>query len=75
MEAFNEFITELDLIDMPLHGRKFTWSRLEGTIMSRLDRFLSQTTLNGVFTRDYQIISLFFFAILCKIGVQNLSVC
>lgn len=34
MESFNEFILRLDLFDLPLHGRKFTWSRSCGSAMS-----------------------------------------
>ncbi|PNX67081.1 cysteine-rich receptor-like protein kinase, partial [Trifolium pratense] len=37
---FDEFILESDLIDLPLHGRRFTWCRVGGSSMSRIDRFL-----------------------------------
>lgn len=40
MEEFSEFIEELDLIDQPLTGRKYTWHRANKTCMSRLGRFL-----------------------------------
>lgn len=40
IEEFNYFITEMDLVDVPLLGRKFTWYQADGTAMSRLDRFL-----------------------------------
>lgn len=40
MEEFNEFIEDLDLIDLPLTGRKYTWHRSNGSCMSRIDRFL-----------------------------------
>ncbi|CAK8571494.1 unnamed protein product [Lathyrus sativus] len=40
MEGFDEFIVEADLVDLPLIGRRFTWSNLEGSFMSRIDRFL-----------------------------------
>lgn len=37
---FQSFIDELDLIDLPVLGKKFTWFRPDGSAMSRLDRFL-----------------------------------
>lgn len=36
---FNLFIEGMNLIDLPLRGRKFTWVRPNGS-QSRLDRFL-----------------------------------
>jgi hypothetical protein len=38
--GFDEFITDTELIDLPLHGRRFTWSRGDGSCMSRIDRIL-----------------------------------
>lgn len=37
---FNEFIDDCVVIDLPLNGRKFTWFKEDGRLMSRLDRFL-----------------------------------
>jgi exonuclease III len=37
---FNMFIEDNNLVDLPLHGRKFTWFKGDGLSMSRLDRFL-----------------------------------
>lgn len=38
---FNELLLELDLIDLPLRGRNYTWSNTrEHPTMARLDRFL-----------------------------------
>lgn len=37
---FNEFVEDMDLTDLPLIGRKYTWHRANGRCMSRLDRFL-----------------------------------
>jgi hypothetical protein len=37
---FNQFIEENNLVDLPLHGRQFTWFKGDGLSMSRLDRFL-----------------------------------
>lgn len=39
-EDFNDFIDDMELVDIPLLGRKFTWVRPNGRQMSRLDRFL-----------------------------------
>ncbi|KAL8490074.1 hypothetical protein ACS0TY_025825 [Phlomoides rotata] len=40
MNAFDEFIRNSGLIDLPLHGRSFTWYRPDGTCKNRLDRIL-----------------------------------
>nr|KYP52746.1 hypothetical protein KK1_025491 [Cajanus cajan] len=40
MQAFDGFIQEAFLVDLPLHGRKYTWYKSDGSCMSRLDRFL-----------------------------------
>ncbi|KAK2456934.1 hypothetical protein QL285_004253 [Trifolium repens] len=40
MVAFNSFINSLDLVDMPIVGRAFTWFHPNGISMSRLDRVL-----------------------------------
>lgn len=37
---FQGFINDLNLIDLPLLGNRFTWSKPDGSAMSRLDRFL-----------------------------------
>ncbi|XP_057444522.1 uncharacterized protein LOC130736749 [Lotus japonicus] len=37
---FNSFISNLQLIEPPLAGKKFTWHRANGQAASRLDRFL-----------------------------------
>ncbi|XP_057444792.1 uncharacterized protein LOC130737039 [Lotus japonicus] len=39
-ELFNEFIEAMELVDIPLTGKKFTWVRPNGSAMSRLDRCL-----------------------------------
>ncbi|WJX25077.1 hypothetical protein P8452_14152 [Trifolium repens] len=36
----SRFIEDNSLVDLPLHGRKFTWYKGDGLSMSRLDRFL-----------------------------------
>lgn len=40
MEEFRSFSAKMELIDLPLLGRKFKWYRSDGSAMSRLDRFL-----------------------------------
>lgn len=37
---FNDFIEDLNLLDLSLTGRRYTWHRADGSCMSRLDRFL-----------------------------------
>lgn len=37
---FNSWVNEMQLVDPPFLGRKFTWYRADGSAMSRLDRFL-----------------------------------
>lgn len=45
MEEFSEFINNHLLIDLPLTGANFTWSRSEESISkSQLDRFLVSTS-------------------------------
>ncbi|GKA91191.1 RNA-directed DNA polymerase, eukaryota [Tanacetum coccineum] len=38
--AFNNFISKADLIDLPLGGYSYTWSHKSASKMSKLDRFL-----------------------------------
>ncbi|XP_020237260.1 uncharacterized protein LOC109816599 [Cajanus cajan] len=40
MEDFNSFVRDMELIDVPLVGKRFTWFRSDGSMMSRLDRVL-----------------------------------
>jgi hypothetical protein len=37
---FRDFVQEMELIDLPVLGRKFTWFHSGGAAMSRLDRML-----------------------------------
>lgn len=43
MGDFQMFVDNMELIDLPMVGRKFTWVSKEGSAMSRLDRFLLST--------------------------------
>jgi len=38
--AFNHFIDRNFLVDLPLHGRNYTWFRGDGKSMSHIDHFL-----------------------------------
>ena len=44
-KLFNDFIDVTNLVEPSLGGRKFTWSRADGSKASKLDRFLVSTTL------------------------------
>jgi hypothetical protein len=37
---FGNFLEELELVDLPLLGRRFTWYQASGLAMSRIDRVL-----------------------------------
>ncbi|MCI24910.1 reverse transcriptase, partial [Trifolium medium] len=37
---FTLFIDAMEVVDIPMMGKKFTWSNSDGSAMSRLDRFL-----------------------------------
>jgi hypothetical protein len=37
---FRTFLEELELVDLPLLGRRFTWYHPNGRVMSRIDRML-----------------------------------
>ncbi|XP_058763377.1 uncharacterized protein LOC131636799 [Vicia villosa] len=49
--GFNEFIVDMDLVDPPTIGGKFTWSNKSGSALSRLDRFL----LSNSFINDWKV--------------------
>jgi len=38
--SFNDMIDGNCFVDLPLRGRRFTWYRGDGRLMSRIDRFL-----------------------------------
>ncbi|GAU09987.1 hypothetical protein TSUD_393040 [Trifolium subterraneum] len=40
MMEFGQFMEDLELVDLPFIGRRFTWFHPNGTTMSRLDRVL-----------------------------------
>jgi hypothetical protein len=40
MRLFGRFVEELELLDIPIVGRRFTWFHANGIAMSRIDRLL-----------------------------------
>lgn len=42
---FNQFILEMNIVDIPVLGKKFMWFSADGGAMSRLDRFLLSESL------------------------------
>lgn len=40
LDEFSSFIQSMGVIDVPLLGKKFSWFNLDGSAMSRIDRFL-----------------------------------
>ncbi|XP_057443779.1 uncharacterized protein LOC130735927 [Lotus japonicus] len=53
---FNEFIHDMELFDISLHGRKFTWLRPNGHARSRLDRFLVSDSWMGTWPNCSQLV-------------------
>ncbi|KAG5613408.1 hypothetical protein H5410_024689 [Solanum commersonii] len=50
MKDFSEFIQDMGLIDLPLHGATYTWTRGEDFLQaSRIDRFLISAEWNEFF--------------------------
>jgi exonuclease III len=38
--SFTQFVEDIEVIDIPVLGKKFTWFSSDGKSMSRIDRFL-----------------------------------
>lgn len=59
--GFSQFIEDMELVDIPVYGRKFMWYKPDGSAMSRLDRFLvseewlaiSSNSSQWVLNRDF----------------------
>ncbi|XP_058759850.1 uncharacterized protein LOC131633146 [Vicia villosa] len=51
MEKFKNFIEDMEVVDVPTIGSKFTWFNSNGKTMSRLDRFL----LSEKFIEDWKV--------------------
>ncbi|XP_058762801.1 uncharacterized protein LOC131636161 [Vicia villosa] len=56
IEGFNEFIVDMDLVDPPTIGGKFTWSNKSDSALSRLDRFLLSNSFVDVWKVEGQSI-------------------
>ncbi|WMV33011.1 hypothetical protein MTR67_026396 [Solanum verrucosum] len=56
MENFSETILDLGLMDLPLRGAQYTWSRGTGLLQaSRIDRFLISSEWNDTFKTIKQV--------------------
>ncbi|MCI51541.1 hypothetical protein A2U01_0072785, partial [Trifolium medium] len=40
MILFKRFVDEMEVVDVPVLGKKFSWFSTDGKSMSRIDRFL-----------------------------------
>ncbi|GJT49390.1 RNA-directed DNA polymerase, eukaryota [Tanacetum coccineum] len=47
--AFNQFISSANLVDLPLEGYSYTWAHKSASKMSKLDRFLVSKGLISIF--------------------------
>ncbi|XP_057453055.1 uncharacterized protein LOC130744910 [Lotus japonicus] len=53
---FNSFIDNLEVMDIPIHGRKYTWFKPNGQSMSRLDRFLVSQGWASTWPHCFQVV-------------------
>ncbi|KAL7220385.1 hypothetical protein ACSBR2_013299 [Camellia fascicularis] len=59
MKDFNEFVEKMELTDMSMLGRQYTWcNALERDRWNRIDRFISLLN-NGDYLKQFQIIAQF----------------
>ncbi|XP_058787258.1 uncharacterized protein LOC131661664 [Vicia villosa] len=56
MRDFVDFISDMELIDLPLCGAKFIWYKVDGLGMNSLDRFLISENLLKIWNLDYQYV-------------------
>ncbi|XP_057418630.1 uncharacterized protein LOC130712829 [Lotus japonicus] len=56
MLDFNDFIDSLEMLDIPLAGRKFTWRRLNNQAQSRIDRFFISAGWNVLWANCSQVV-------------------
>ena len=55
LEEFNDFIRDMELIDLPLKGRKYTWTnKRENASMAKWDRFLDYMEWENNFPSNFQ---------------------
>ncbi|GKV29207.1 hypothetical protein SLEP1_g38153 [Rubroshorea leprosula] len=48
MKDFDEFIVTMNLVDVKLSNRRYTWYKPDGTARSRLDKFLLSTEMSNM---------------------------
>jgi len=53
---FNNFIEKVDLLDIPIVGKKFTWYKSNRTIISRIDRAMVSKEWLEVWSNSRQFI-------------------
>lgn len=56
MQAFKKFIGDMEVEDIPMVGRKFTWYRVNDHSKSRLDRVLVSSDWVNEWTRSTQYV-------------------
>lgn len=56
IQGFNKFIERLEVVDLPLFGRKYTWYRINGSAKSRLDRVLVSRDWEGIWPGSKQYV-------------------
>lgn len=56
MREFNDFIYEMELLDLPLAGRKFTWRRPNNQAKSRIDRYIVSAEWNVLWPNCSQLV-------------------
>ncbi|XP_057452293.1 uncharacterized protein LOC130744119 [Lotus japonicus] len=54
MEEFNLFINTMELFDLPMGGKRFTWFRSNGQAVSRLDKALVSSDWLGIWPHNCQ---------------------
>jgi hypothetical protein len=74
MLAFNDSISKLGLIELPLKGRKFTWSNMQhDPLLERLDWFFTSSswTLNYLATLVYPLVKPISDHVPCVVSIET----
>ncbi|XP_058727061.1 uncharacterized protein LOC131598480 [Vicia villosa] len=72
MEVFNLFIEKMELADPSIIGKKFTWFSVDGSAMSRLDRFLLSESLMEAWNVGGKWWALEIFWIIVRFGLKRM---
>ena len=56
IKVFNDFIENMELLDIIMAGRKFTWYKPNGTVKSRIDRILVSREWLDVWPNSKQLV-------------------